>query len=189
MAPDGLAGRPLVVSSSREAPRLTTRRAEGVDIQSGGVMTDQGPRTRPAGPTRSTALHARHRHLRTVTVMTTGRSPGLGGPRCCRSATRCPTITSRPPIGRAAASQHGHRAGLDEAHEGIASHQDSIPSALATNLSGLRVFSTGRQARRRDGAGIRSIRTEDFTNNIHAFCAISRNKIGVPLVPTDVRSP
>jgi hypothetical protein len=71
------------------------------------------------------------------------------GPRSCRSTIPCPTMTSRPPTGRAAALQHGHVAGRASAHVGIRAIQDLIPSALATNLSVLRVCSIGREARRR----------------------------------------
>jgi hypothetical protein len=62
----------------------------------------------------------------------------------------CPTITSRPPTGRAAAAQHGHVAGRASAHVGIRAIQDLIPSALATNLSMLRVCSMGAK---HDGGG------------------------------------
>ena len=71
------------------------------------------------------------------------------GPRSCRSTTPCPTMTSRPPTGRAALLQHGHVAGRASAHVGIRAIQDLIPSALATNLLVLRVCSMGREARRR----------------------------------------
>src|SRR6202012_2493148 len=73
------------------------------------------------------------------------------GPQSCRSTTPCPTMTSRPPTGRAAAVQHGHVAGRASAHVGIRAIQDLIPSALATNLSLLRVCSMGAK---HDGGGL-----------------------------------
>src|SRR5580704_849207 len=71
------------------------------------------------------------------------------GPRSCRATTPCPTMTSRPPTGRAAALQPGQVAGRAAAHVGICVIQGLIPSALAMNLSVLRVCSIGREARRR----------------------------------------
>ena len=110
------------------------------------------PRDSPAGPTTRIARHVRQRYRRTVTILAPGASPGPSGPSCCRSSTPWPTMPKGPPTGRAGAWQHGQRAGLASTHDGIRSHQDLIPSGLATNLSALRVFSTGREARRRGRA-------------------------------------
>jgi hypothetical protein len=63
-----------------------------------------------------------------------------------------PTSTRSFPIGCAAAPQQGHDPGLASAHVGIPAHQDLIPSELATNLSVLRVFSTGDA--QHDGEGV-----------------------------------
>jgi hypothetical protein len=107
------------------------------------------PRTKPWGPTSRTALHARHRYRLTLRRVLSGVPAAVSGPRTCRSTTPCPTMTSRPPTGRAAASQQGHVAGRASAHVGIRAIQDLIPSAHATNLWLLRVCSIGREARRR----------------------------------------
>jgi hypothetical protein len=55
-------------------------------------------------------------------------------------------------MGCAAAPQQGHDPGRASAHVGIPAHQDLIPNALATNLSGLRVFST--VDAKHDGEGV-----------------------------------
>ncbi len=107
------------------------------------------PRTRPQGPTSRTALQARHRYRRTRTRMLSGVSAASTGPRTCRSTTPWPTMTSRPPTGRPAASQQGHVPGRASAHVGIRAIQDLIPSELATNLWRLRISSMVREARRR----------------------------------------
>jgi hypothetical protein len=116
------------------------------------------PITRPRGPTTTTARHARHRYRRSVSTLCSGAAPGDPGPRTCRSMSPWPTSTKSPPTGCAAAPQHGHIPGLASAHVGIPAHQDLIPSALATNLSVLRVFLTGGRAARRRGRARPKIR-------------------------------
>src|SRR5512140_3941573 len=68
-----------------------------------------------------------------------GRPSALSGPSTWRSTRPWPTITSGLPTGCAAAPQEGHAPGRASAHVGVRARQDLISSALATNLSGLRV--------------------------------------------------
>ena len=110
----------------------------------------QRPRNSPCGPTKTTARHARHRYRRSRTRTCMGDSRGSLGPRTWRSTKPCPTITTGPLSGRAAALQHGHTPGRAAAHDGIASLQALIPSGLATNLWALRFPSTGAK---HDGRG------------------------------------
>ena len=142
-ADDGVGAHPAADGDARVAPSV---RVERQGDRAGAVPP---PANQAAGP------HHEDRLARPASVPPHLDHHGLQlpaadiGPRTCRSTTPCPTMTTRPPTGRAAASQQGQVPGRAAAHVGICAIQDLIPSALATNLVVLRVCSMACEARRR----------------------------------------